>query len=1011
MKLINLLPFLALFSASAARVKLAGRNTSSVSIHRASVAIDSFGGHELELSKPKLKTKMKSKGRARGPTNAAGERERENYNSSVHRIGECDESFPAPDRAVIMCPQQCPLMRFHPEKLCHWRCISEDKCRAYPGVIDRKAGYCFVCAVPGCAKCKTDVQECAECIDGFDLHDGECHAHSSNAWTGLLTTMGVLAVLAVAYVVYLAWRPVVSQGALDWGLEFRSKVKHRKDDSSHALYDLNMSLADTVTSAGGIGANLHFSWQRITLCWSAVVTLGAMFVTWYHERLFVSDALEMAPTHDEVEGVCTERLMKLTAAEKEDMRIDFLIFTGIVYVVTTVGCIAFAWWQRQKFENHEASASEMTNYALECSGFPIESDPSLTGEGTLTLEKEYLRFFRGAWGDSVIGVSISWNLAHVDDQVKGVVSNIVLALETEHKSENPNPEDAQEINNVPETPPSNRAACCCQPFLDGLNGIWWGELPAFLDHLGSETKIPSERKEIMQLLKDLPTTGFCFVVFKTERASHEALHKQLPNFRGEHEINVRKTQGDAETVLWDGYSISNAQRTYNCAKGVLAVLLLILIWTICFWGPYTAYILSWQRTGGASQGVAIHGTVIGLLITVGNQIVYAACGLIAEKCGYRCRDERDSYGTALYTAAVAINTVLDMWLVTVMGVGWQRDAASDPDALVRNPSLQHAIFSQLIFYLWPCTLLLPFLLEPVVLNVAPYFLAKWLVRARPNCSKLEAEECLLPPPFDLNRYGDNLINIMMVCLFFLLTAVTLWWIFFMLTISLLVIYTWDCYRFKRGTLRTHFATADIEIMAQYVMAVPCALLASGFAFKLMGGQSMVASWGPDDFLEQPEVWTKVTVAFCVHMVVHWLLLALMVPACVVEMGRSEAAEGFEARDVIPYEHTASLICCNWFNANPVHCIRSHYLYEHQPAHIFYQPGREYLHKKNERPEDQDALIIYESDTFDPEVDMFEDLKAGASIGLNAATTNLMSASASLKITITSPRTPRSDMSG
>jgi hypothetical protein len=300
-------------------------------------------------------------------------------------------------------------------------------------------------------------------------------------------------------------------------------------------------------------------------------------------------------------------------------------------------------------------------------------------------------------------------------------------------------------------------------------------------------------------------------------------------------------------------------------------------------------------------------------------------------------------------------------------------------------------------------------LEPVVLNIAPYFLAKWLVRSRPNCSKLEAEDCLVPPPFDLNRYGDNLINIMMVCLFFLLTAVTLWWIFLMLTISLLYIYWWDCYRFKRGTMRTHFATADIEVMAQYVMAVPCALLAGGFAFKLMGGQSMVASWGPEEFIEQPEVWGKVGLAFIVHLAVHCLILALLVPQWVIEWDRDIQDENGQVRDLTPYEDTAMHICCNWFNANPVHCIRSHYLYQHSPSHVFYQPGREYLHKKNDRPEDRDALIIYEAEDFDTEVNFFEDLKAGATKGLHEARTNLSSAGGMLtrRMSSSAPASPSS----
>merc|ERR1719188_254223 len=327
----------------------------------------------------------------------------------------------------------------------------------------------------------------------------------------------------------------------------------------------------------------------------------------------------------------------------------------------------------------------------------------------------------------------------------------------------------------------------------------------------------------------------------------------------------------------------------------------------------------------------------------------------------------------LYSFAVLVNTVLDMWLIWIMGRGWRSDALNDPEALVRRPSMQNAIFTQLCFYLWPCTLLLPFMIEPIVLNVAPYFLAKWLVRSRKGCTKKEAEECLMAPPFDLNRYGDNLINIMMVCLFFFLTAVTLWWIFLMLSISLAFIYAWDCYRFKRGVCRTHFATEDIDILARYIMAIPCAILASGFVFKLAGGQKMVSTWSPDEFFKaDPELWQKVTAAFFGHLVVHWALLTALhyLPS---PPARQDGAG--TPRDEVPYENTAGKICCNWFNANPVHCIRSRYLYEHSPPHVFYQPGREYLHKRNDT--DVDALIIYEAEEFVEEEDVFQDLHRSA----------------------------------
>jgi len=426
-------------------------------------------------------------------------------------------------------------------------------------------------------------------------------------------------------------------------------------------------------------------------------------------------------------------------------------------------------------------------------------------------------------------------------------------------------------------------------------------------------------------------------------------------------------------VLWDSFATTDAERCWLVFIGVIQILLVVGVWTLCFWGPYTLYILSWGGVAGMSQGDASVGMVVGLLITVGNQIVYAACGAISENAKFTCRDMRDTYYTALYTGAVFLNTILDIWLVSIMAFGWQRDAAADPDAVVRNPSLQHAIFDQLIIYLWPCTLLLPFLLEPIVLNVAPYFLAKWLVRSRPACSKMDAEECLVSPPFDLNRYGDNLINVFMVVMFFLLTGVSIWWIFFVLTISLWAVYVWDCYRFKRGTLRTHFATQDIDILANYLMAFPCAILASGFVFKINGGQGMVEKWKPDDFLTgHATLWIEVGLAFLAHLALHFLVLALLVPRCLpTPVEDADSAEG--PRDLIPYESTAEKFCCNWFNANPVHCMRSRFIYQHDPPHVFYQPGREHLHKKNSKPEDEDALIIYEASGFVAEEGIMEDM--------------------------------------
>lgn len=257
-----------------------------------------------------------------------------------------------------------------------------------------------------------------------------------------------------------------------------------------------------------------------------------------------------------------------------------------------------------------------------------------------------------------------------------------------------------------------------------------------------------------------------------------------------------------------------------------------------------------------------------------------------------------------------------------------------------------------------------------------------------------------PPPFDLNRYGDVLINVMMVCLIFFLTGVTIWWIFLMLSISLLFIYGWDCYRFKRATMRTHFESDEVDVLAQYVMIIPCAILAGGFAFKLEGGQAMVKSWDRDSFLEEnPELWKRVCLAIGAHLMLHTLILALLVPRF-VRKDETVEQKMADAR----YEDCAQEVCCNYLNSNPVHCLRSFFIYENRPPHVFYQPGREYLHKRNDRPEDEDALIIYEAQGFAQESGFWDDLTMSAREAYCSARE-----SGTASLSSSRGRTPRSDL--
>merc|ERR1711871_1005149 len=95
---------------------------------------------------------------------------------------------------------------------------------------------------------------------------------------------------------------------------------------------------------------------------------------------------------------------------------------------------------------------------------------------------------------------------------------------------------------------------------------------------------------------------------------------------------------------------------------------------------------------------------------------------IAGLAGFHFKDRRDRFYVVLYTVAVFINTLLDMWMVTILAMGFQLNqgfkslerVSRTSGSVNSSPNLQNALYVQLMAYLYPGTLLLPFLIEPVV---------------------------------------------------------------------------------------------------------------------------------------------------------------------------------------------------------------------------------------------------------------------------------------------------------
>jgi len=209
-----------------------------------------------------------------------------------------------------------------------------------------------------------------------------------------------------------------------------------------------------------------------------------------------------------------------------------------------------------------------------------------------------------------------------------------------------------------------------------------------------------------------------------------------------------------------------------------------------------------------------------------------------------------------------------------------------------------------------------------------------IVRTHPAIIGATADAYLASTPMDLSRYADVLLNIMLAALIFFFPGGYVLYMFAGLLVSHLFIYAYDHYRVLRCIPDCDFATFDVEWCAQWLLSIPCGMLLSCAVFKAHCEET-VQCWNNQDQLVE-----RCLVLFFMHIVVHTLILVYVVP---VFSGKSTAEE---AKHGEKYRTCALHLPSSFFSANPVHCLRSQYIYEHSPPFRYYIPGKDYLLEKN-----------------------------------------------------------------
>lgn len=872
---------------------------------------------------------------------------RANSSSRVSRI-TCGTTFKEhPDE--VSCPSDCPFIRNEPTHICHFSCVTSDKC----GEVNPLTNYanpetmkCGVCNVVACQACGTNSKSCAVCHEDFYLQDGQCYQEGQYVqWLFYMACVGI-GVFLVAYLVTLALRPTVNTEVLQHAIEQRAFSKTR-NEATGELYSLWLTnLRDDYVS--GVGVMLHFRFQSAAVVYAVILLVLTYLISLFfqHRPEIMKHTLE----EDAAFSICDQDV-RAQEHQVTNMEIAFFFLVVLIYIFSFVAAIAFAVHQR-RFSGRESDIlTTMQDYVIVVTGLPRLS-------GTEPVEENLKKFFSDTFADShshVIGVSVSWDYRvrrdDVQDQIRWEIDSREKQWHAANVGARPEPPSQPgETDNIP----------AVFKRVDALLGFG---PPAPEDDDGRVKPEDKTKKEVRAMLESFYTSHTAFIVFASEGDRNRALKqaKESPvEFRGVR-LKLSKQDVEPEVVLWENHGIRSSEFIMNMGVGILLLILAVFLLDTIFYFPSVSYLMTMSDVVGMTSG-GIWGCVMGGLVAISNQIIYALIGMIADKMGFLSRDGHQRFYVICYTAAVFFNTMIDLFVVLLLAQGYtmeqavemqtNNDSSMSTKAIAENPSMQRSIYVQYYAYIIPCCLLAPYFAEPFVFT-GFYYLSKWLVRSRTDVDAQQAEDALRCAPFDLSRYGDISINTMLCVGLLAFTYRDLHTVFFWLLVSLVWLYGWDTVRFLRYSARSSFVTSKMDETAHILCAMPCAILASCIAFRLYSFKNNFTDdlQGLMDYYRASEavdaastVLNRDTIVVIMlmagagHLFVHLYVLTKYVP----EWGRVEVPH----QEDVQYSDKSAEMPCNWFNANPIFCLRAKYFYEYRhPCHPFCV-GKEFILEVN-----------------------------------------------------------------
>jgi hypothetical protein len=818
---------------------------------------------------------------------------------------------------------------------------------------------------------------CKKCIMFFNVTpDGQCQA----SWIvtlyiviGLFTVMGLFAFAAV---IDLCTRPNINNEALVRGNLHRSNMKlHSTTETfteepqpdgqikkvshiSRELYPFSTNLC--VHDVAGPGMVLHFRFQVYLILWAIAVACIWWCFCLRHNELYILGTRKFGTPREN----CI--LVEWGWHTQHELMWTKVYFLCIAYTFTFATTILHAIFQMQCFERLDAKTKSMKDFAAFVTGIP-------TVKGSEKVEQKLTDAINNTWGASsgkkCIGSSVAWNYKDIEEEVEDYLEFEMRARDRANYKKLGKPFQY-------EVDPQGKFEETAANFGPFRRFLYKQEYENFKDEdekIKADWSVPTEDQrpekegdfateakadeEMKEKLLEMIASGDAFVVFNEEEDRDSALEyfesNDLSYTTDEGQtvkLEIEMKVCEPDTILWQNFgNTTPLLRLRKLIEGFGWILLALVFWTTVFYAPYAWQVATFNYDNGNEPGFVL-GMTFCMVVVLGNAIMYEVCARVSDYIGFKTRDERESMYLILYVIACMFNVCLDMGTTFFMAalmldglgfrsikgekLGWDRQMGFTQ--LFETYAMQRVLAKNLRAYCFPATFLIPFLLEPFITCIFPYQGGVCIVQSHPEWVGRDAERWMQAWEFDMGRYGDLLLDMLLAILIFYFPGGYTLLLFFGMAGSHAYIYFFDHWRVLRVIPKVTYASDQVDWWANWMMAPITATIMSALIFK----NNCKNFVGPAYCLKGWPLIEACSAGWIAHTILQTVVLLFVVPMFKPTTEDSNAEADWKS--------ASRRIPGNWFTTNPVNCLRSRLIEKDSPACSYHIDGKEHLHVQNEK---------------------------------------------------------------